>query len=107
MLAAILAIAAGLRVWAPWDDVFSGPRVNFLETDAWYHVRLAESQVRNFPHRITIDPYAAPDGQYVPVAPLLDASIATVAFVTRGRDAPTAYIEQVAALVPAIVGVLG
>ena len=69
-LAVIVLVAAGLRLWAPWDDVFpstslgaSGPeRVNFLETDAWYHVRLAESQVRNFPHRITVDPYAAPDG---------------------------------------------
>ena len=106
MLLAILAIAAGLRVWAPWDDVLGGPRVNFLETDAWYHVRLAESQVRNFPYRITVDPYAAPDGEYVPVAPLLDATIASVAFLTKGRGAPTEYIERVAAFVPAIVGVL-
>jgi dolichyl-diphosphooligosaccharide--protein glycosyltransferase len=114
MLAAILLVAAGLRVWAPWDDVFpstslgaSGQsRVNFLETDAWYHVRLAESQVRNFPHRVTVDPYAAPDGQYVAVAPLLDTLIAAIAFVTQGRDAPTPYIEKIAALVPAIAGVL-
>lgn len=114
MLAVILLIAAGLRVWAPWDDVFpsaspragGATRVNFLETDAWYHVRLAESQVRNFPHRITVDPYAAPDGQYVAVAPLLDTTIATAAFVTRGRNAPEQYVEKVAALVPAIAGVL-
>jgi asparagine N-glycosylation enzyme membrane subunit Stt3 len=105
MLAVILLVAAGLRVWAPWDDVM-GARINFLETDAWYHVRLAESQVRNFPHRITVDPYAAPDGQYVAVAPLLDTAIATVAFVTQGRNASTAYIERVAAIVPAVVGVL-
>src|SRR6187402_353034 len=106
MLAVILVIAAGLRVWAPWDDVLGSARVNFRETDAWYHVRLAESQVRNFPHRVTVDPYAAPDGQYVAVAPLLDTIISTAAFVTRGRHAPTQYIERVAALVPAIVGVL-
>ena len=114
MLAAILLVAAALRVWAPWDDVFpstsptagGAARVNFLETDAWYHVRLAESQVRNFPHRVTVDPYAAPDGQYVAVAPLLDTVIATAAVVTRGRDAPTPYIEKIAALVPAIAGVL-
>jgi dolichyl-diphosphooligosaccharide--protein glycosyltransferase len=105
-LAAILLVAAGIRVWAPWDDVFSGTRVNFLETDAWYHVRLAEHQVRNFPHRLTTDPYAAPGGQYVAVAPLLDTTSATVAFGTAGRDASTDYIERIAALVPAIVGVL-
>ena len=84
-----MAVAAGLRVWSPWDDVLGGSRVNFLENDAWYHVRLAESQVRNFPHRITIDPYAAPGGQYVAVAPLLDTMIATTAFITQGRDAST------------------
>jgi oligosaccharyl transferase (archaeosortase A-associated) len=106
ILAVILLVAAGLRVWAPWDDVLGSRRVNFLETDAWYHVRLAESQVRNFPHRVTVDPYAAPDGQYVAVAPLLDTLIATAAFITQGRDASTHYIEKVAALVPAIVGVL-
>ena len=106
MLAVILVVAAGLRVWAPWDDVLGGARVNFLETDAWYHVRLVESQVRNFPHRVTVDPYAAPDGQYVAVAPLLDTVIATAVFVTQGRDASTEYIERVAAIVPAIIGVL-
>ena len=104
-LAAILIVAAGLRVWAPWDDVF-GARVNFLETDAWYHVRLAQNQVVNYPHRVTTDPYAAPGGQYVAVAPLLDTIIATIVFVTQGRDASADYIERVAAIVPAVVGVL-
>ena len=106
-LLAILFVAAGLRLWAPWDDVFgAGTRINFLENDSWYHVRLAENQVRNFPHRVTVDPYAAPDGQYVAVAPLLDTIIATTVVATQGRDATTEYIERVAALVPAIVGVL-
>ena len=64
-VAAILATAAALRLSAPWDDVLGSSRVNFLETDAYYHVRLVENQVRNFPHRVTVDPYAAPTGQYV------------------------------------------
>jgi dolichyl-diphosphooligosaccharide--protein glycosyltransferase len=105
-LAATLIVAAGLRVWAPWDDVFGSTRVNFLETDAWYHVRLVQNQVVNYPHHVTVDPYAAPNGQYVAVAPLLDTIIATVVVITQGRDAPAEYIERAAALVPAIVGVL-
>ena len=76
-VALILAIAATLRLWAPWDDVLGSTRVNFLETDAWYHVRLAENQVRNFPHRVTVDPYASPNGQYVAVAPLFDVLVST------------------------------
>lgn len=105
-LAAILFVAAGLRLWAPWDDVLGGARVNFLETDAWYHVRLAESQVRNFPHRVTVDPYASPNGQYVAVAPLLDTIVSTAVVLTQGTGASTAHIERVAALVPAVIGVL-
>lgn len=105
-LAAILVVAAGLRVWAPWDDVLGTGRVNFLETDAWYHVRLVENQVRNFPHRVTLDPYASPGGQYVAVAPLLDTVIAAAVVMTQGRHASVDYIERVAALVPAVVGVL-
>jgi oligosaccharyl transferase (archaeosortase A-associated) len=105
-LGVILFVAAALRVWAPWGDVFRGGRVNFLETDAWYHVRLAEHQVRNFPRHLTVDPYAAAGGQYVAVAPLFDTIVATTVFVTRGPNAPTAYIERVAALAPPIMGVL-
>ncbi|MDP2055715.1 MAG: hypothetical protein Q8L75_18925, partial [Acidobacteriota bacterium] len=105
-LAAILLSASVLRLWAPWDDVLGGTRVNFLETDAWYHVRLVENQVRNFPHRVTVDPYASPNGQYVAVAPLLDVVISIVVVATQGRDASTDYIERVAALAPAVAGVL-
>lgn len=105
-LGLIVGIALALRVWAPWGDVFGSTRVNFLETDAWYHLRLVESQVRNFPHHLAVDPYASPDAQYVAVAPLLDTIVATAVVVTRGTRAGTAYIERVAALAPPIMGAL-
>ncbi len=104
-LLVVLAIALAIRVWAPWSDVFGPARVNFLETDAWYHVRLVENQVRHFPHHVTRDPYASRDGQYVAVAPLFDTIVAAVVFVTRGPSAPTAYIERVAALAPPLMGI--
>ncbi len=105
-LAAILFTAAALRLWAPWDDVLGSGRVNFLESDSWYHVRLVENQVRNFPHRVTVDPYASPNGQYVAVAPLLDTLVSTAVVLTQGTSASTRYIERVAALTPAVIGVL-
>jgi dolichyl-diphosphooligosaccharide--protein glycosyltransferase len=101
---AILAVAAVLRVWVPWDHVFGGARTNFLETDAWYHVRLVENQVRNFPHAVHFDPYVAPSGRVVAVAPLFDALIAGAVFFTRGAQAPAEYIERVAALAPSLIG---
>jgi dolichyl-diphosphooligosaccharide--protein glycosyltransferase len=103
---AILAVAAVLRIWGPWNEVFGGPRVNFLETDAWYHLRLIENQLRNFPHAIHFDPFVSPSGRAVAVAPLFDTLISAVVFFTRGSRAPAAYIEGVAALAPAFIGVL-
>ena len=104
-LAAILLVAAGLRVWAPWDDVF-GARVNFLENDSWYHVRLAENQVRNFPHRVTSIPTHPRTGNTWRWRRCSTRSSPPPWWPRRGGTRPRDYIERVAALVPAIVGVL-
>ena len=106
LLLIILAISLGIRMYAPWEQVFGQGRVDFLETDAWYHVRVIEHQVRNFPHHLTDDPYATPGGMYVPLAPLFDTIVATVVWATAGSQAPTTYIERVAALAPPIMGTL-
>lgn len=105
-LCVILAVAFAVRVYAPWSTVFAGDRIDFLETDAWYHVRLIENQVHNWPWRITLDPYAAPGGQFVPVAPFFDTLTATIAVVRHGRDANAAEIERIAVFVPPLLGVL-
>jgi dolichyl-diphosphooligosaccharide--protein glycosyltransferase len=105
-LVIILAVALGVRLYAPWQSVLGGDHTDFLETDAWYHIRLIENQVRNWPWRITLDPYAAPGGQFVPIAPLFDTITATAVFVAGGRDAPVAEIERVAAFVPPVLGTL-
>jgi dolichyl-diphosphooligosaccharide--protein glycosyltransferase len=103
----VIVIAAfAVRVYAPWDTVFAGDRIDFLETDAWYHVRLIENQVRNWPWRITLDPYAAPGGQFVPIAPFFDTLTATLAVVLHGRDADASQIERIAVFVPPLLGAL-
>ena len=102
----ILAVAFGVRVYPPWQAVLGGDAVDFLETDAWYHVRLIEAQVRNWPWRVTLDPYAAPGGQFVPIAPLFDTITATVVFGRYGRGAETASIERIAAFIPPVLGTL-
>ncbi len=102
----ISAAAFAVRVYPAWNGVLGSDSVNFLETDAWYHVRLVENQVRNFPWRVTLDPYAAPGGQFVPIAPLYDTITSIAVVVLHGRDAATTSIERVAAFVPPILGTL-
>lgn len=102
----IAAAAFGIRTYPAWNNVFTDRGVNFLETDAWYHVRLIENQVRNFPWRVTQDPYAAPGGQFVPIAPLFDTITATVVVIVHGRDATTDQVERIAAMMPPVLGAL-
>jgi dolichyl-diphosphooligosaccharide--protein glycosyltransferase len=102
----IAAVAFGVRTYPAWNKVFVGNTVSFLETDAWYHVRLAENQVRNYPWRVTLDPYAAPGGQFVPIAPLFDTITSTIVVLVHGRDAETVQVERVAAFVPPVLGTL-
>ena len=102
----IAAAAFGIRTYPAWNSVFTDTGVKFLETDAWYHIRLTEYQVRNYPWRVTNDPYAAPGGQFVPIAPLFDAITATVVVALHGRDATTADVERIAAVMPPLLGAL-
>ncbi|MGQ0736699.1 MAG: STT3 domain-containing protein [Acidobacteriota bacterium] len=107
VLVAVIAVAAlAIRVYPAWDGVFRGDSVRFLETDAWYHVRLVENQVHNFPWRVSVDPYAAAGGQYVPIAPLYDTLTSAAVLLIRGRDAETEEVERIAAFVPPTLGML-
>jgi dolichyl-diphosphooligosaccharide--protein glycosyltransferase len=106
VVTAIAAAAFVIRVYPAWDAVFGGGGVNFLETDAWYHVRLVENQVRNYPWRVTLDPYAASGGQFVAIAPLYDTITATAVLLLYGRNADTERVERVAAFVPPAFGAL-
>jgi dolichyl-diphosphooligosaccharide--protein glycosyltransferase len=102
----IAAAAFAIRVYPAWHGVFGAGDVRFLETDAWYHVRLVENQVRNFPWRTTLDPFAADEGQFVPIAPLYDTVTAAAVVAIHGRDAVTADVARVAAFTPPVFGTL-
>jgi dolichyl-diphosphooligosaccharide--protein glycosyltransferase len=106
VLILLAGAALGIRVYPSWSGVLGGSRVNFLETDAWYHVRLIENQVANFPSRVTVDPYAAQGGQFVPIAPLYDTLTAAIVVTLAGRDADAAAVERIAAFVPPVLGAL-
>jgi oligosaccharyl transferase (archaeosortase A-associated) len=100
-----LLIAAGaliVRVAGPFDRVFRTGWVNF-DGDAWYHMRAIDHLIRNFPHRLTFDPYAAPGAPYVAIAPLFDYLVATLALAFGLGSPSAALVERIAAVVPAVL----
>src|SRR5262245_13110087 len=107
LLLALIVVAAFLtRTMFLWRAVFTGEGVNYQDSDAWYHMRLIDNLVPNFPHRATIDPYLGTPAPVIPVPLLFDLFVGAVAVIV-GLGAPSpATIEQVGALTPPVLGAL-
>jgi asparagine N-glycosylation enzyme membrane subunit Stt3 len=99
------ALAFWLRTSPRYYQVFGTPGlVNFTETDAWFHVRTIEHMARNFPHRLTIDPYGRIDGgQVVNTGIFFDLP---AAFIGWALQLSPASIHTLAAWYPAVLGML-
>jgi dolichyl-phosphooligosaccharide-protein glycotransferase len=105
-LAGIVVVAALVRSVFLFEAVFTERGVNYQDSDAWYHMRLIENLVRNFPHRAGVDPYLGADAPVVAVPLLFDLAVGAVAWLI-GLGAPSARtIEVVAAVIPPILGAL-
>ena len=106
-VALIVTAAFALRVFLTWSNVFGQEYVAFLENDAWYHMRLVDALVRDFPWRIWHDPYLLhPGGGPVNAGPVLDWIIAAAALVL-GAGAPSPrLVDVVGAYVPPMLGSL-
>ncbi len=104
LLAAVVVVALAIRVYEPWSLVFTPAHLNLLETDAWYHFRVIENLVAQFPHRLIVDPYAAPGGMYVPIAPLFDLLVAGAAWLAGFGHPSAAVIGRVAVFTPPLLG---
>ncbi len=103
----LFALALFLRVYIPQEWVFADGRVNFIGSDAWYHMRLVDSLVENFPRMVTFDPYLFyPYGISWPHMPFFDWLLAGGALLV-GFGSPTQHtVEVVGALAPAVMGAL-
>jgi dolichyl-diphosphooligosaccharide--protein glycosyltransferase len=106
IVAALCGIALFIRIYFPYDQVFSGGSVWFTD-DAWYHMRLVENMLQHFPHRIYFDAYTYyPHGTVVPWPPFYDWLIAGAAWII-GLGHPSQHlVETVGAFTPAVLGAL-
>jgi oligosaccharyl transferase (archaeosortase A-associated) len=107
LLFAFGGLALTLRVGISYDAVFGHDFVRFIETDAWYHMRLVDATVRHFPHRIWFDPYLVwPGGEWVNAGPFFDWLIAGLALLI-GLGSPSSHlVDVVGAYVPPVLGAL-
>jgi len=104
---ALFGVGLYLRVYFPYDQVFSDGSVWFKGADPWYHMRLVDNLIQHFPHRIYFDAYTFyPHGDPVPWPPFYHWLIAGAAWII-GLGHPSQHlVETVGALTPAVLGAL-
>src|SRR5262245_15789037 len=105
-LSIIVALALAIRVLFSYPFVITPARVNFQDTDSWYHMRVVDHLIANWPHGLQTEPYAMAGGRVVPLAPLFDVVVSGAA-LAGGLGSPSPHtVEVVSAWVPAILGAL-
>src|SRR5271169_5550242 len=105
VVAALCLVALIIRVVPRFDLVFQPGFVNFQETDAWYHVRVAENLVRHFPWRIEVDPYVAFGSvRDNPTPPFYDWLLGLIAWLAGMGKPSEALLHVIAAWYPAVLG---
>jgi len=107
VLLIIFGIALALRIWLPYDSIYTENGVRFMGADPWYYMRLVENLIHNFPHRIFFDPYALyPGGSNIGIPPFFLMLLGSTTWVI-GLGSPSEYIvETVGAYFPAILGAM-
>lgn len=96
-----IAISAYLRVFLPYEQVFTGEYINFTTNDAYWHMAQVDIMAQDFPaFSMFADTAGTPYHMFYPWF------ISGVAWLA-GLGSPTqALIDTVGAYVPAILGVL-
>jgi len=107
IVAALCGIALFIRVYIPYDSVFSDGSVWFKGADPWYQMRLVDNFIHHFPHRIYFDAFTNyPHGFAIGWPPFYTWLIGGVAWIV-GLGHPSQYIgETVGAFTPAVLGAL-
>ena len=106
VVAALCLLALSIRVIPRFDLVFQPGFVNFQETDAWYHVRVAENLVRHFPWRSMVDPYVMfGQVQDTATAPFYDWLLGFIAWTAGLGAPPDTLLYGIAAWYPVVLAV--
>ncbi|MBI4188500.1 MAG: oligosaccharyl transferase, archaeosortase A system-associated [Chloroflexi bacterium] len=107
LLALFFGVSLWLRVYLPYDKVFSGGWIKFTGNDAYYYMRLVDNLIHNFPHLTGFDPYAIyPDGSGVSNISFFGRLLAGITWAI-GLGSPSEHlIDVVGVYFPAILGAL-
>lgn len=106
VLLAFFAIALWVRIGLPFSQVFTSNGIIFTGNDAYYHMRVVQSLVDNFPHFPKVDPYLQFGSLYTVIPSFFQWLLASVIWVI-GLGHPSQHlIDLIGAYYPAVLGAL-
>jgi oligosaccharyl transferase (archaeosortase A-associated) len=107
VLILIFGIALWLRVGLPYNNVFTSNGIVFTGNDAYYHMRLVQLLVNNFPHFPQIDPALIFSGAPAQViSSFFQWLLGTVVWII-GLGSPSQHtLDVIGVYYPAILGAL-
>jgi oligosaccharyl transferase (archaeosortase A-associated) len=107
VVAFFVGIALYLRIYLPYDSVFSGGWVKLTSVDSYYHLRLIENLTRNFPHFLAFDPYTYfPHGASVGWTPFFDWFLGGIIMILSLGSPSQHLMDVIAAYFPAVLGAI-
>ena len=107
VLALFFGISLYIRVYLPYDQVFVGDVIKFTGVDAYYHMRVVDNLVHNFPRLIEFDPYFVyPTGSWMAMPPFFDWLLAGIIWVITLGSPTQQVIDVVGVYFPAFLGAL-
>jgi len=108
ILVLFMGIALYLRIYLPYDQVFSGEWVKLTGVDAYYHMRLIDNLAYNFPHFNTADPYMVYPSAIIKVGGFhfFDWLLAGTIWVISLGSPSQHIIDVVGVYFPAVLGAL-
>src|SRR3989339_536057 len=107
MVAAIFCVAFFIRAYFPSGQVFGSQWVKFSSNDAYFHMRLVDNLVANFPLQNGFDPYFIfPDGLRTESFYFFDWLLAAMIWVIGLGSPSPGLVDTVGVYFPAVLGAL-
>ncbi|MEA1945176.1 MAG: oligosaccharyl transferase, archaeosortase A system-associated, partial [Euryarchaeota archaeon] len=108
LLTIIFAIALYIRAVLPYKSVFlADGTVRFGGNDPWYHMRIVDYILHNYPHTLTYDAFTQfPYGHFQHYGPLYDQAIAFISIVLGLGHPDMHLVNTVGAYFPTVLGAL-
>jgi len=106
-VALLVGVSLFIRAYLPHEQVFSSEYIRFSSIDAYFHMRLIDSLLHNFPTLIDFDPYLLyPSGMKLDNIHFFDWLLAGIIWVF-GLGSPTQHtIDVIAVYFPAVLAAL-